>query len=165
MAIDTRHLRALIVLSALVISSLCIAQTDKNTVSSHADIQAIKSLTDKWLEIAADGDVDGYMNLMAEDFIWLGNSGGPGYFGHAAVRDFLEPFFETFKFSLEDMHSGEVIVSTDGQFAVYEYYGTAVIEAKDGSSTTKMPRKYFDFWTKGSDGKWKCSRHLFVPIG
>ena len=165
MTINTRLLRIGIAVSALVASTLCVAQTNDRELAAQKDVQVIKSLTNEWLDIAASGDVDGYMALMAEDFIWLGDTGGPGHVGHDAVRGFLEPFFESFNFSLENMHSEEVIISMDGSFAVFEYYGTAVIEAKEGGLTTKESRKYFDFWRKGADGKWKCSRHLFVPVG
>jgi uncharacterized protein (TIGR02246 family) len=139
-------------------------QWDVQSQSVKNDIETIRSLTDKWIEISADGDVDGYLNLVTDDFIWLGSNSGAGYVGRPAVRDFLEPYFKLFNFSMEAVRSEEVVISADGQFAAHQWFGTAVVEAKDGTSASKTARKYFDFWRKGPDGQWRCSRHLFVAL-
>ena len=126
--------------------------------------EEIRNLTDQWIEVSAEGDIDGYLSLVTDDFIWLGTDAGPGYVGQNAVREFLEPYFDSFNFSMENVRSEEVVISADGKFAVHQWFGTAVVAAKDGSSTSKYPRKYFDFWRRDTDGNWRCSRHLFVMI-
>ena len=126
--------------------------------------EAIRDLTNRWIEVSAEGDIDSYLAIVTDDCIWLGSNTGPGYVGRDAVREFLEPYFGAFNFSMEDVSSEEVVVSADGQFAVHRWSGTAIVAAKDGSSVSKYPRKYYDFWRRDTDGSWKCSRHLFIRI-
>ena len=140
------------------------AATAKASDVHDGAAEAIRDLTDKWAEVSTEGDLDGYLSIVTDDFIWLGSDSGPRYVGRKAVREFLEPFFESVEFSIEKVRSEEVVISADGQFAVHQYYGTAILAAKDGSSTSKHPRKYFDFWRRDTDGKWRCSLHMFVKI-
>lgn len=139
------------------------ASTANDVVDTVA--KAIQASTDEWIDVAATGDVDGYFEYVTEDFIWLGDYSGPGYSGHQAVREFLEPFFETLIFSMENVTSEDLTISEDGDNAIHRYSGTAVIESKESGDITRYKRRYVDFWRKGQDGIWRCSRHLYLVVG
>ena len=131
---------------------------------SNADYQAIQAQTFAWAEDSDAGDLDAYFNYITEDFIWLGDDSGPGYSGHDEVREFLEPWFNFFVFSIENVESNGVVLSADGVNAIHRYSGTAAIQSKETGEVTKFNRRYVDFWRKEEDGIWRCSRHLFLVV-
>ena len=129
-----------------------------------SDAQAIQARTMEWIDVAATGDVDNFFDFVTDDFIWMGDYEGPGHSGRQAVRDFLEPFFETFTFSMENVSSDEIIFAGDGRSATHQFTGTAVMVPKNGGQAIRDKRVYFDFWRKGDDGHWRCSRHLYMVL-
>ena len=139
------------------------ASTATNTTES--DYQAIQMQTSAWIEVAATGNVDGFFDFVTDDFIWLGDYSGPGFSGHEAVREFLEPFFDSLIFSMENVESDGATFSADGNNAIHRYSGTAVVESKESGEVTRYKRRYVDFWRKGDDGVWRCSRHLYLVVG
>jgi len=153
-----------VVLLACGLSGISYAQAVSEAQVAPNDAQAIRSLTDDWIEFSAKGDIEAYLDIVADDFLWLGAGAGSGYAGKDEVRQFLEPYFNAYSFSMENVRSQEITISSNGRLAVHEWIGTAIVEAKDGSSITSTKRKYFDFWRKDDDGIWRCARHLFVPI-
>ena len=141
-----------------------ISASVQNVVSADSDASMIVSLTEQWIDVAATGDVDGYFDFVTDDFVWLGDYEGPGFSGRQDVRDFLEPFFETLTFSMENVSSDEIVFAADGRSATHKYTGTAVMVPKEGGQGTTAKRVYFDFWRKGDDGHWRCSRHLYLVV-
>ncbi len=141
-----------------------LAAASVTTDQSNADYQAILTQTSAWIEGAAAGDLDGYFDFITDDFIWLGDDTGPGYSGHDAVRGFLEPFFDSYVFSIEDVQSNGVVFSADGMSAIHRYSGTAGIELEETGEITRYNRRYVDFWRRGDDDIWRCSRHLYVVV-
>jgi len=131
---------------------------------SNADYQAIQARTAAWIDGAARGDLEGYFDFITDDFVWLGDLDGPGFSGHDALREFLEPFFDSYRFSVKDIEPVDIAFSADGTTAIHQYVGTAGIESKETGETTWYKRRYVDFWRKDDDGLWRCSRHLYVVI-
>jgi uncharacterized protein (TIGR02246 family) len=129
------------------------------------EAESIKKLTQRWIDASATGDVEAYFSFVTDDFSWIGNLNDGGYQGRDQVRAFVEPFFQTMKFSLENWTSDDVVVSGDGNQAVHIWTGTAISINKDGSDEVAQHRKYIDFWSKQPDETWLCTRHTFVVLG
>jgi ketosteroid isomerase-like protein len=156
-------LPAISAIGALVLVA-CNQDQEMSLEVDSADYQAIQEQTNAWIDVAATGDVDGYFDFVTDDFIWLGDDSGPGYSGRQEVQAFIEPFFDTLVFSMENVASEGITFSADGKDAIHRYYGTAIIESKADGQITKINRRYVDFWRKGEGGIWRCSRHLFLVV-
>ena len=156
--------RLLILLTCVgaILSNASAANTKANR--SNADYQAIQARTAAWIDGAAQGDLEGYFDFITDDFVWLGDMDGPGFSGHDSLRKFLSPFFESFRFSVKDIEPVDIAFSADGITAVHQYIGTAGIKSKETGETAWYKRRYVDFWRKGEDGLWRCSRHLYLVI-
>ena len=141
-----------------------VATANTEIDQSNADYQAIKARTAAWAEGAAAGDLEGYFDFITDDFLWLGDDDGPGINNHDALRKYLLPFYESYRFSLKDVEPVDITFSADGMIAIHQYLGTAGIESKETGETIWYKRRYVDFWRKDDDGLWRCSRHLFVVI-
>jgi len=115
---------------------------------SNADYQAIQARTAAWIDGAARGDLEGYFDFITDDFVWLGDLDGPGFSGHDALREFLEPFFDSYRFSVKDIEPVDIAFSADGTTAIHQYVGTAGIESKETGETTWYKRRYVDFGGK-----------------
>lgn len=128
------------------------------------EAETIRKLTQEWIDVSTEGDVQAYFAFVTDDFNWVGNLSGNGYQGLKETRAFLEPFFQTMTFSLDDWTSDDVIVSGDVQQAVHIWTGTAISINKDGSGEQAQHRTYIDFWSIQDDGSWLCSRHTFIVL-
>lgn len=126
------------------------------------EAQIIERLTEEWGMVSSQGDLNGYLRYITDDFIWLGSMPGKGFSGDQ-LRQFLEPFFETSTFSMKNCQTKEIVFSADAIQAVHVWEGTAVFENKQDGVRTSYRRRYFDMWRK-IEGKWLCSRHLFLAI-
>jgi len=65
------------------------------------EARTIERLTEEWGMVSSEGDLEGYLRYVTDDFIWLGSMPGGGFSGDK-LRQFLEPFFETSVFSMKD---------------------------------------------------------------
>lgn len=146
--------------AALLTPALC------SGADSPADpSEKLRELTQRWIDVSEEGDIDLYLSLTTENFNWIGNLTSGGYQGRDEVRRFLSPFFQSMEFSVDNWSSDEVVVSGSGKQAIHLWTGTAVSARKDGSGQTIQRRKYVDVWIKQESGEWLCSRHLFVVLG
>jgi uncharacterized protein (TIGR02246 family) len=136
---------------------------DSVTFDKARDAREIRALNQDWIDVSAAGDVDAYMDFVADDFIWLGSLRGDGFRGEEELRSFLEPFFANSIFSIVDVSPVEIVFSESGKQAVHVYEAVAVVEAKDGGAKSADRRRYFDMWIKVDD-RWLCSRHLFIVL-
>ena len=129
------------------------------------DSETITTLTQEWVNASAKADIEAYFSFTTDDFAWIGDRNDSGFRGREEVQAFVEPFFETTSFSLDQWETDDLVFSGDGDQAIHIWSGRVITIDKEGGGRTAIDRTYVDFWSKQLDGKWLCTRHTFVVLG
>jgi uncharacterized protein (TIGR02246 family) len=129
------------------------AMPDSAALAAIAD--SIRSLDQRWLQMVADHDTAGIVDMYAGDGRLLG-PGEPAAVGHDAIRQGWAAML-----SLPSLTFGpDVIhVSAAGDMAVDIGHGTLELPA-EGGGTRKAEGKYLVVWVK-RDGQWKAMADMF----
>ena len=63
----------LFLLGTAVLFGFCITPVAAN------EAETIRKLTQEWIDVSAEGDVQAYFAFVTDDFSWIGNLSGNGY--------------------------------------------------------------------------------------
>lgn len=129
------------------------AMPDSAALAAAAD--SIRSLDQRWVQMVADHDTAGIVNLYAADGRLMG-PGEPAAVGHDAIRQGWAAMLAlpSVTFGPDVIH-----VSAAGDMAVDIGHGTLELPA-EGGGTRKAEGKYSVVWVK-RDGQWKVMADMF----
>jgi uncharacterized protein (TIGR02246 family) len=139
----------------LVVAFLAIGSCTKK-VDIEADIEAIKSMTEKYDATINAGDLDSWMSLYADDAVRMPPN-KPALFGKDSIRSMMQSFFENYTSDLKET-TEEVIVAGNWAFA----RGTFIITLtpKAGGESIQDSGKWVAFVKRYPDGSWRIYRNI-----
>jgi len=125
-------------------------------MNSSPTLPAVAARRDDWCAALNDDDPDAYLDLVAEDLVWLPPMGAP-IEGREAFRRWLEPFMERFEyeFAVAPAH----IRPFDGWCAETGRFRSVLTE-KTGGEPRAHGGHYFVLWRLDDDGVWRMERYV-----
>jgi len=109
-----------------------------------------------WIDVVNKGDVEGYVNLLSTDGIWL-PPGDKAVVGRNAFREWLAPFVArfTYEFTISDE-----TIRVLGSFAIELGRFSSRLAPRGGGTVTEHRGSYLILWQKTSDGIWRIDRYI-----
>jgi len=156
MALRVRHIFDHLFFSAFLVSGLCAISIGAET--NLSDEEAIKAALSEIIAYSEDGDADGYVSLVTEDYVYLGPR-EPARSGKEDVRKWLVEIFDEWQITFPSWESTELLIS--GDLAVHRYSSKPEFTPKVGGESFTVNRKYIDVMRKDAEGKWLLARHMY----
>jgi uncharacterized protein (TIGR02246 family) len=122
---------------------------EEPAVDVEADIAAIESLTNQVMNSWNEGDLDAFMDTIADNAIYM-PPGEPVINGKEAIRNWYN--FDNFSFDVT-IFIDEIEVQGDLGFQRSHWKGSWI--QKDSGETTQMESKTINIFKKQPDGSWK----------
>ena len=146
-----------IILLALIICLILSFQQGSNASEDHAtgvqeDLSAVKKLSEQALTAFNEGDLDAYMDTIAEDAIWM-PPGRPPLVGKEEIRNWYN--FDDIKFSFT-LSLEEIEIHGDFAFTRSKRKGKWV--NKTTGETTRAESNTINMYKRQPDGSWKTHR-------
>ena len=101
-------------------------------------------------------DVEAYVELVAEDVVWIPPSGG-AIEGRQAFRKWLEPFFEAYNY---EYSASNTRFLTAGDWVAERSDFESRMTPVAGGSTMSHTGAYIVIWRCDSDGMWRIDRYI-----
>lgn len=110
----------------------------------------------EWMAVVNEGALKKYLDLVADDVVWLPPRGEP-LTGRNAFRAWLEPFFSKYdyEFAVEPVQ----VRTFDGWCAEVGRFRTT-LSAGMGSEPQSHSGTYFVLWRLDADGVWRIDRYV-----
>jgi uncharacterized protein (TIGR02246 family) len=127
------------------------------------DEQAIRALIETWMRTTAAGDLDGVLELMADDVVFLG-AGRPPMCGKAAFAAATRAAEGKGRI-VGTANVREVRVSGDLAYCWNDL--TVVIQPDDGGAETRMTGPSLSIFRRTEAGRWLILRdaNMIAPSG
>ncbi|MEX0647323.1 MAG: SgcJ/EcaC family oxidoreductase [Balneolaceae bacterium] len=118
-------------------------------------LKLLQQRHNEWIEIVNRCDLEGYVELLAEDGVWLPPGGKPVE-GRDAFREWLEPFFSRFEydFSITDARFRE-----SGGRAISKGKFISVMTPKEGGDSMQHSGTFTVLWHRNGD-EWYIDRYI-----
>lgn len=127
-----------------------------DTRSASADAEAIRQLYAQWFGALERGDVDGFMALLADDFV-LKSPNRPAVSSRAVFRRNLESFYgaysERVHYKLEDLE-------VSGDMAYVRISEETTLTPKQGGKDVTISGMHLAILARQPDGAWKVKREV-----
>jgi uncharacterized protein (TIGR02246 family) len=120
------------------------------------DLQAITHQRREWIAAVNARDVDRYVDLLAEDVVWL-PPGQPALRGRSAFAAWVRPFFERFSYEFDLVGP---TVRLAGDWAVERGGFTTRMGPLEGGQRGHHTGNYMILWRRDSDGRWRIERYI-----
>lgn len=108
------------------------------------------------MEVVNARDVDGYVELLTEDVVWL-PPGQPALSGRRAFETWVRPFFERFSYAFT---LTEPDVRLAGDWAVERGAFTSTMKSLDGGEPQQHAGRYMVLWRRVAEGEWRIERYI-----
>jgi len=120
------------------------------------DRESIERRRQEWIAAVNARDVDGYLDLLTDDVVWL-PPGQPAISGNQAFASWVGQFFERFSY---EFVITEPEVRVAGNWAVERgAFQTKLTSLNDGQAGQHAGR-YLVLWRKEGDGAWRIERYV-----
>lgn len=110
----------------------------------------------EWVNAVNDQALERYVDLVADDVVWLPPSGEP-LRSRQAFRSWLEPFFRryAYRFSVEplEVRAFEHWCAEIGRFR-------SVLSAEGSGAPQEHNGHYFVLWKRDADEVWRIERYV-----
>jgi len=120
------------------------------------DANAIKRRRQQWVAAVNAGDVNRYLDLLAEDVVWL-PPGQPAVSGRDAFAAWVDPFFQRYHYEFV-LKAPKVTVA--GDWAVERgAFETTMTSKADGQSDSHEGT-YLVLWRRAAGDVWRIERYI-----
>jgi uncharacterized protein (TIGR02246 family) len=149
-----------LLLSLLAITLLGVFMVSRQTQSSATapddDIDAIRQLTETWLDAVKTKDVNRLLTLVTEDVVFL-PPGRPPIKGKEAVHDLYQLLFGQFNV-VQSAKNEEIQILGDWAFA----WGSEslILTPRSGGPAVEMAGKGLTVLRRLADGSWRYARGI-----
>ena len=130
---------------------------EKPAVDVEADVEAINNLETEFDRTGMVGDVDGQIELVSDDAVFM-QPNGQTVIGKQAIYTWTRASFDMFTF--ESKHSPERI-DIINDWAIVPGYCKGTVTPKSGGDPIPFNNKYLHIYRKQTDGTWKLSRSIW----
>jgi uncharacterized protein (TIGR02246 family) len=127
------------------------------TVSTEADVEAIRGVMDRWTTGLNAEDTDAMLALLTDGTNHMGPN-EPAISGHAAVGGWFDAMFAGEGAPVFAIETDEVRVA--GDWAVGRGVYSFTVPAEDGESAT-VPGKWMIIFERGTDGAWRAASTIW----
>ncbi len=127
------------------------------TVSTEADVEAIRGVMDRWTTGLNAEDTDAMLALLTDGTNHMGPN-EPAISGHAAVGGWFDAMFAGEGAPVFAIETDEVRVA--GDWAVGRGVYSFTVPAEDGESAT-VPGKWMIIFERGADGAWRAASTIW----
>lgn len=110
----------------------------------------------RWLEVVNQSDLDGYVDLVADDVVWI-PPGQEALQGRAAFRRWLDPFLSQFSYA---MSVENVDIRVAGEWAVEKATFHSHLTPRAGGEAMHHTGRFIVLWRYDADGKWRIDRYI-----
>lgn len=117
----------------------------------------VRQIADEWMSAANSGDLEAFMQLMAEDAVVMFPGMDP-VVGSDAIREIYRDYYSTWDLEYEyDLHEAV----TAGKMLIGRATVSGTRTARSGGETTDQ--RFNNLWVlqKDEDGNWKFWRAIF----
>jgi len=121
-----------------------------------SDLEAIEHRRKQWSAAVNERDVDGYLELLTEDIVWL-PPGQPALSGKEAFESWVRPFFERFSY---EFVIGEAEVRMAGDWAVERGTFQTKMRSLDDGQVGRHGGTYLVLWRRDIDDTWRIERYI-----
>jgi ketosteroid isomerase-like protein len=135
----------------------CAAQDEGITHRAEADVEAVEAMVVELDKVTGEGDLEGLLSFLTEDFISLPPS-EPPIVGKEALRAHHGPLFEAFE--LDFVHQ-PVETTALGDVVIQWGNGIGSFRPKAGGDAVPLDQKYLFVFRKQLDGSFKIWRLIF----
>lgn len=118
--------------------------------------EGLRDSHQRWLKAVEHADLDGYVDLVVEDVVWIPPS-GDAVQGRAAFRSWLEPFFEAYAYA---MTIREADVRVAGEWAIENGVFSNRMTPRAGGEAMEHAGRFVALWHHEIDGRWRIDRYL-----
>ncbi len=133
----------------------CQAYEEKPAVDIEADIEALKSITDKVMKAFNEGDLESFMTTITDDAVFM-PPGEPVIIGKEAIRNWYN--FDKIGFDVT-ISVDEIEVCGDWAFLRATWIGTQT--QKESDETTEFKATDMSIHRRQPDGSWKTSHAIW----
>ncbi|HUF11339.1 MAG TPA: SgcJ/EcaC family oxidoreductase [Rhodothermales bacterium] len=120
------------------------------------DRESIERRRQEWITAVNARDVDGYLELLTGDVVWI-PPGQSAVSGKQAFASWVRPFFERFNY---EFVITEPELQLAGNWAVERgAFETKMTSLNDGQ-TGQHAGAYLVLWRKQGDGVWRIERYV-----
>lgn len=116
----------------------------------------LKSSHRCWLEAVEQADLDGYVDLVVEDVVWI-RPGQEALQGRVAFRRWVGPFFEQYTYGMS-VRDADIRVA--GRWAVEKGTFHSRVTPRAGGDTMEHTGRFIALWKHAVDGKWRIDRYI-----
>ena len=145
----------LVILLCFTFSCQKQAEETKPTVDIEADIEALKSITDKVMKAFNEGDLESFMTTITDDAVFM-PPGEPVIIGKEAIRNWYN--FDKIGFDVT-ISVDEIEVCGDWAFLRATWIGTQT--QKESDETTEFKATDMSIHRRQPDGSWKTSHAIW----
>lgn len=110
----------------------------------------------RWLEAVEQADLDGYVDLVVEDVVWI-RPGQEALQGRMAFRRWLEPFFEQYTYA---MSVRDLDIRVAGRWAVEKSAFHSRMTPRAGGDAMEHTGRFIALWRHELDGTWRIDRYI-----
>lgn len=119
------------------VTLISLAKTEYREGYNNADVERVLSVF-----------ADAFTNMSEDDCSFFGEE------GKAALREQLQCLFTQYRVQMSPVII-DIVPSGD---TAYDWgWHKVVLEAKDGSGARNIKLRYYETWTRQSDGRWKIN--------
>ena len=120
------------------------------------DAEALRRISATWIDTYLAGDIDGFMELVADDIVVMAEH-QPTQVGKAAAREFFaERVGRPGVRFIDDLKE----IRVEGRWAYFRGDFVFELTDADGQSTQRHLGRYFVLYEKGDDGAWRMIRDM-----
>lgn len=110
----------------------------------------------RWVHVVNSGDVERYAKMLTRDAVWI-PPGQPALEGRKAIRAWLEPLFDEYRYSFRLKGSR---VQVAGDWAVERGAFDSRLERKTGGDPQQHTGTYIVLWRQSEKGRWRIERYI-----
>jgi uncharacterized protein (TIGR02246 family) len=123
-----------------------------------SDRVAIEERRRRWVEVTCAADAEESAALLTEDVVWFPPN-SEALSGRAAVREWMEPFFEMFEYQFSVL---DVRLRLAGSWALEQAVFTSQLTSRHDGRSSTHGGFYLLNWRRESDGLWYIDRYIDV---
>jgi len=120
------------------------------------DRESIELRRQEWAAVVNARDVDGYIELLTDDVVWI-PPGQPAVSGKQAFASWVRPFFERFSY---EFVITEPELRVAGNWALERGTFETKMKSLNDGKTGQHAGAYLVLWRKEGGGVWRIERYV-----